>query len=51
MPVEAILPLAVFGTLMLLWIVLPGREGEEDIGSRIRGFLLGQKNGPSDKSD
>ena len=43
MPVEAILPLIVFGSLLLLWIVLPGRPGEHDFGSKIRDILLGRK--------
>lgn len=40
MPVEAILPLIVFGSLLLLWIVLPSRPGEHDFGSKIRDVLL-----------
>ena len=40
MQVEAILPLIVFGSLMLLWIVLPSRPGEHDFGSKIRDVLL-----------
>ena len=40
MPVEAILPFAVFGTLLILWILLPNRSGEDDLGSKIRNFLL-----------
>ena len=43
MPVEAILPLIVFGSLLSLWVVLPGRPGEDDYGSRIRNLLLRRK--------
>ena len=43
MPVEAILPLIVFGSLLSLWVVLPGRPGEDDFGSRIRDLLLRRK--------
>ena len=43
MPVEAILPLIVFGCLLLLWIVLPGRPGEDDFGSKIRDMLWRRK--------
>jgi hypothetical protein len=46
MPVEAILPLIVFGILLLLWIVLPGRPGEVDLGKKIRNRLSGRKNDP-----
>ena len=43
MPVEAILPLIVFGCLQLLWIVLPGRPAEDDFGSKIRDMLWRRK--------
>ena len=33
---EAVLPAAVFGTLFILWIALPSRAGEVDLGSKIR---------------
>ena len=36
---EAVLPAAVFGTLFLLWIILPNRPGEIDLGSKIRDIL------------
>ncbi len=43
MPLEAILPLSVFGSLLILWIVLPGRVGEDDLGARIRNLLVGRR--------
>ena len=43
MPIEAILPLTVFGTLLILWIALPGRVGEDDLGAKIRNLLLGRR--------
>ena len=36
---EATLPAVVFGLLFLVWVALPPRPGESDIGSRIRGLL------------
>ncbi len=42
-PFEVALFCLVFGALFLIWIVLPPREGETDLGSRIRGlFRRGQ---------
>ena len=43
MPLEAILPLSVFGILLILWIVLPARVGEDDLGARIRNLLVGRR--------
>ena len=40
MPVEAILPLAVFGSMLVIWIVLPPQRGDNDLGNRVRDFLL-----------
>ena len=42
---EAALPAAVFGALFVIWVVLPSRPGEVDLGSRIRS-LLGWRIGP-----
>ena len=36
---EATLPGAVFGALFLLWIAIPNRSGEGDLGSKIRDLL------------
>ena len=36
---EAALPVIVFGTLFVVWVVLPPRPGEEDLASRIRDRL------------
>ena len=36
---EAALPAAVFGTLFVLWVVLPIRSGDADLGSKIRDRL------------
>lgn len=36
---EAALPALVFGSLFILWVVLPEPEGEIDLGSRIRNFF------------
>jgi len=33
---EAALPAVVFGTLLVIWVLLPPRDGEEDLASRIR---------------
>lgn len=33
---EAVLPGAVFTTMFVLWIALPNRSDEPDLGSRIR---------------
>ena len=33
---EATLPAVVFGIFFALWVVLPSRMGEEDLGSKIR---------------
>ena len=43
MPIEAILPLVVFGVMLVLWIVLPSRAGENDLGDKIRSLLIGRK--------
>ena len=40
MPVEAILPLAVFGIMLVIWIALPARSGDNDLGNRVRVFLF-----------
>ncbi len=40
---EAALPAAVFGTLLVLWIVLPPRDGEQDIASRVRDWIFRRK--------
>ena len=42
---EAALPAAVFVALFVIWVVLPSRPGEVDLGSRIRS-LLGRRIGP-----
>ena len=36
---EAALPAVVFGTLFVVWVVLPARQGEADLASRIRDRL------------
>ena len=36
---EALLPSLVFGTLLVVWIVLPPRPDESDLGSKIRKIL------------
>lgn len=33
---EATLPSVAFVVMFVLWVVLPGRPGERDLGSRIR---------------
>ena len=43
MPIEAILPPVVFGAMLVLWIVLPSRTGENDLGDKIRSLLTGRK--------
>jgi hypothetical protein len=36
---EATVPGLIFALLLVLWIAIPGRPGEDDLGSRIRGRL------------
>ena len=36
---EATLPVVVFGILLVVWVALPARPGESDIGSKIRDLL------------
>jgi len=36
---EATLPAVVFGILFVVWVVLPSRPGQEDLGSKIRNRL------------
>ena len=36
---EATVPGLIFSLLLVLWIAIPARPGEEDLGSRIRGRL------------
>ncbi len=43
MPVEAILSLTVFGSLLVLWVLLPDRAGDDDFGAKLRRFLLGRR--------
>ena len=43
MPVEVWLPLAVFGGLFLLWVALPSRPGDTDLGSKIRDLVWRRK--------
>ena len=43
MPIEAIVPLVVFGAMLVLWIALPSRTGENDLGDKIRSLLIGRK--------
>ncbi len=41
---EAMLPGITFTLLFIIWIVLPSRPEESDIGSKIRRFFKGDKN-------
>ena len=45
---EATLPSVVFGTLFIVWVVLPGRSGETDLGTRIRDLLRGRPGPPEE---
>ena len=36
---EAALPSAVFGMLFVLWVLIPSKNDEVDLGSRIRDFF------------
>ena len=40
MAIEIVLPAVVFSILFILWVVLPARPGEVDLGSKIRGEWL-----------
>ena len=37
---EATLASVVFGTFFIIWVVLPPRMGESDLGSRVRRWIL-----------
>ena len=37
---EATLASVVFGTFFIIWVVLPPRMGESDLGSKVRGWIL-----------
>ena len=39
---EAVLPGVVFTLLFIVWVALPPREGETDLGSRIRRRIVGR---------
>ena len=41
---EAMLPGITFTVLFIIWVVLPSRPGESDIGAKIRMFFKGDKN-------
>ena len=36
---EAMLPGVVFALMFVIWVVLPARPGDRDLGSRIRNLL------------
>ena len=38
---EAVLPGVVFTLMFVIWVALPPRQGEEDLGSRVRNLLKG----------
>ena len=46
---EATLPTVVFGTLFVVWVVLPGRAGENDLGSKIRDRLRRRSKPPEEE--
>jgi hypothetical protein len=39
---EAVLPGVVFTTLFIVWVALPARSGETDLGSKLRRLIGGR---------
>lgn len=39
---EAVLPGVVFSLLLVVWVAIPPRDGESDLGSRLRRMIRGR---------
>tara|TARA_Y100001960_G_scaffold324116_1_gene403833 strand:+ start:246 stop:392 length:147 start_codon:yes stop_codon:yes gene_type:complete len=37
---EVVLPSTIFGLMLILWIIIPPKNNEDDFGSKIRSLII-----------